>query len=94
MEIYKLLKNNPNESVLKHYENKEIEFNNQKKEFNKLWPQFESIDAALYQQKGSVLPKKPSDLEDFMLPDDFFLNFILFYFLVAKIKIYFLSLIY
>ena len=40
MEIYKVLKNNPNEPVLKHYENKEVElrikFNNQKKEFNKL----------------------------------------------------------
>ena len=42
-EIKIILKNNPNESVLKHYEKKEIElrikFNDQKKEFNKLWSQ-------------------------------------------------------
>ena len=74
-EIKEKIKVNPNEAVLKLYEDKEVELSVKYKddhdEFLKLLRSFHQVDSVFYKKKSALLPKMPQNIQQIVIPDDY-----------------------
>ena len=74
-ELKETVKTNPNEPVLKFYEQKEIQLTEQyqdnRTELFEVWPIFESMDSALYRIKAKLVPAQPASLETLIIPPQY-----------------------